>query len=312
MKKLGIKNIIKYMLFGSCLLSSGCLLGGETKFNFDGVYVDATAIDVRAEDQNGQTPLHAATWQGRRGAVEVLLGRGADVNAKGEDIHQLTPLYWAVGRGSLENVRLLLANGADPRIVDAYGRTPFHEAARRSSPEIAELLLEHGADVNAKDNKLVTSLHLAARRSSPEIVELLLEHNADVNAKDNGLVAPLHLAAYCGCLRSAKLLLRAGAKIDAVTRNGRTALDVARIRGKVMVAGHLSACIQSRIEIGSALQVFPVPNDDLSEDDGEHYDGNDTLEYNDESDESNESDKIDTPEIGQGDDLGGVALRLWP
>ena len=75
--------------------------------------------DVRAMDESGATPLHAAAQSSRDSVViAVLLDAGADTNARNR--HGWTPLHWAVsgrpreltGRDGSVVVRLLLQAGA--------------------------------------------------------------------------------------------------------------------------------------------------------------------------------------------------------
>ena len=63
-----------------------------------------------------------------------------------------TPLHDAVSRGHKEVIELLIAKGADVNAKDStFGRTLLHIAAREGHKEIVELLLAKGVDVNAKD-----------------------------------------------------------------------------------------------------------------------------------------------------------------
>ena len=53
--------------------------------------------------------------------------------------------------GHKEVVELLIAKGADVNAKNDGGYTPLHQAAINGHKEIAELLIEKGANVNAKD-----------------------------------------------------------------------------------------------------------------------------------------------------------------
>jgi len=53
---------------------------------------------VNARWNGGLTYLHQAAVKRRNGVVELLIGKGLDVNAKDEDGD--TPLDWANGNGN--------------------------------------------------------------------------------------------------------------------------------------------------------------------------------------------------------------------
>ena len=61
------------------------------------------------------------------------------------------PLHYAVVGGHKEVAELLISKGADVNAKDKDGWTPLHEATMGGHKEVAELLIVKGADVNAKD-----------------------------------------------------------------------------------------------------------------------------------------------------------------
>lgn len=94
--------------------------------------------DISAEDNYGETPLHARAghWQGR---IEILLELGANVN------HQAggrgTPLHRAAAVGNSKTVALLLEYRADPNITNAEGLTALANALRQChNAKIVEML----------------------------------------------------------------------------------------------------------------------------------------------------------------------------
>jgi len=113
-------------------------------------------------------PIHDATDRGDLAAVQAELDRGVSVNAK-NDFGE-TPLHRAA-IGHKEIAELLIDKGAD---VNAKSRgavnlkvdwrlTPLHYAADRGHKEVAELLIDKGADVNAKDDFGFTPLDRAEK-----------------------------------------------------------------------------------------------------------------------------------------------------
>ena len=73
----------------------------------------AAGSDVNAKDEFGRTPLHDATFYGHKEIVELLIAKGADVNAKtsDEDNTPLTPLDGAIEENHTEIADLLRKHG---------------------------------------------------------------------------------------------------------------------------------------------------------------------------------------------------------
>src|SRR5689334_16024158 len=79
--------------------------------------------DVNFKEGNGSLPLIAALAVGKESVVRLLLDLGANVN------HPDGPLHRAAKSGRPNLVRLLLERGAYVNLIDSdYGRTPLHSA----------------------------------------------------------------------------------------------------------------------------------------------------------------------------------------
>ena len=177
--------------------------------------VEPVAEDAQPEPSTAKAPaisIHDAAAAGDIDAVKQHIAAGADVN---ENVLS-TPLHAAALNGHKEIAELLIAKGADVDAKDALGNTPLYNtisfnAALDGYKEIAELLIHNSADVNAQDKNGNTPLHEAATSGLKEVVELLIANGADVNAKKKFGRTPLHGAATKGI---AELLIAKGADED--------------------------------------------------------------------------------------------------
>lgn len=119
-------------------------------------------------------------------------------------------LHYAIQGGHAEAVELLIMRGADVNAKSTWG-TPLHLAASAGHADIAVLLLERGADTNARRLSL-TPLHIAAIVGKTEVVRVLLDHGADINALTDFDEPAWHLAIIKGHAEAAALLRERGTK----------------------------------------------------------------------------------------------------
>jgi len=94
----------------------------------------------------GWTALHHAAFKGQKEVAELLIDKGADVNAK--DKNGGTPLHIASSRGQKEIAELLIASNAEVNAMILFGSykgiTPLDFATKFNRTEIADLLRKHG------------------------------------------------------------------------------------------------------------------------------------------------------------------------
>ena len=85
--------------------------------------------------------LFTAARKGDAAAVEALLQKGVDVNAKWR--YDQTALFPACDRGHIEVVKVLLAHGATIDVHDSfYHATPMSWAFEHGHADIVKLLVE--------------------------------------------------------------------------------------------------------------------------------------------------------------------------
>ncbi len=167
--------------------------------------------NINALDNDGRSPLINAT--GHTNVVKLLLQSGANVNVS--DYYGHSPLIYAADYGyNTEVVELLLKKGANVNAIDNGGRSPLMKAVIRGYTEIVKLLLQSGANVNAIDNNGCFPLINAVINGDTEVVELLLKKGANVNISDNNGCSPLMKAIIFDCTDIVRLLLINGADVD--------------------------------------------------------------------------------------------------
>ncbi|KAK4243683.1 DNA methylase, N-6 adenine-specific, conserved site [Corynascus novoguineensis] len=168
--------------------------------------------DVNAQGGQFGTALQAAVYTGATEIIQLLLNKGADVNAQGGQFG--TALQAAVYEGKIEIVQLLLDVGADVNAQGGQYGTSLQAAAYQGVTEIVRLLINHGADVNNQGGEFGTALQAAVHEGKTEIVDLLLGYGADVNVQGGIYGTALQAAASRGMLEIVRLLLDVGTDVN--------------------------------------------------------------------------------------------------
>ena len=214
--------------------------------------------DVNDENTGGETPLYVAAAKGHKEVAELLIAKGADVNAK---TWGYPPLSWSVWNEDRDMIKLLVTKGTDVNFVPEDDWPFLHYVVWNNDRELVELLLVHGAKLNVNDEKGRTEFrlavseghrslasylvskgakapefHLAACLGDLDRVKSLVEEDMDVDTKDELGWTPLYWATSTAQEEVAEFLIGKGAGIDVRTNDHRTPLHQAARSGAAKLA----------------------------------------------------------------------------
>ncbi|KAH0537282.1 hypothetical protein FGG08_005907 [Glutinoglossum americanum] len=221
-------------------------VGTAAMFGLDNVILslldrglDVNSVHDQENMNGGRTPLHEAASAGQAATMQLLISKGANLEAT--DSRGDTPLHLAATSDHEDIVRLLLEQGVNIEAYSHSSRTPLWCAAETNSVSTFKELLKHGADTSVRKSQswLEPLLHNAARDGFDLIVELLLQHGADPDLATGGFntnsMTPLHFAAEEGHDEVVRVLLDHKAKCICYTGRGETPLHLAAMDGRDVV-----------------------------------------------------------------------------
>ncbi|XP_049330510.1 ankyrin repeat domain-containing protein 27 isoform X2 [Astyanax mexicanus] len=156
---------------------------------------DPYIVTPYSRDDRGYTPLHVAAICGQSLLIDLLVSKGAPVNAT--DYHSLTPLHLSCQKGYQGVTLLLLHYKANTDAQDNNGNTPLHLACMYGHEDCVKALVYydmHTCQLNVQNDKGDTALHIAARWGYEGIIEVLLENGASTLNHNKANQTPLHCA----------------------------------------------------------------------------------------------------------------------
>ena len=149
-------------------------------------------------------------------SVKQFLDEGFQVDM---DSELGTALHYAIHANHKEVAELLVSRGADVNAKNWRGRSPLFFV--NGSLDLVEFLIENGADIDARDSTGSTVLHYASLfqgpsfggRPRPSIFAVeLLRLGVNVNIRDDNGSTPLDWAYSMGRMRNASLFLDNGGR----------------------------------------------------------------------------------------------------
>jgi len=209
-----------------------------------GQLLEQDKMFANAANDQGTPPLIMAVQNGFVEIAELLLGAGAEVDAR--DARGFTALLWAVFGNHRELAERLVDRGADVAVQHpALGSAvdlAFHMECQRGASGLTEYLINKGAafDPNAAGPRGLNRLRIAVMLGSTDMARWLIEQGADVDmpSPKDGTTA-ITWAAYKGNLEMTDVLVAAGADVDFADAQGAPPLKKAVERGHAQVVRRL-------------------------------------------------------------------------
>jgi len=197
---------------------------------------NADDSSVAGEQDFGITPDQLLWEAAREGDLEKLqtqLDSGADVDYKGP--FGATPLLIGVREENREVIEVLVSKGAnvDARTMISW---PLSLAIENEDVATVSVLVEAGANLEAANQKGWTALMLAAHKGNLDMVRLFSENGAKINEESMGEdpVNALLIAVDGGYTDIVKVLLKNGASTEMKDGTPNAALEFAREQRKSM------------------------------------------------------------------------------
>lgn len=160
-----------------------------------------------------RTPLILAAKRGFTELVDILLSKGAEINARdrndGSPLEKGTSaLMWASWGDHLETAKALFNHGKKPDLEfkDREGATALWMASVNESLPMVQFLQSKGARINNGNKQGQSILTTTLVHKNFEVLDFLVTKGADINMLDNGGLSPLMHAMLTGPNKRAETL----------------------------------------------------------------------------------------------------------
>ena len=220
-----------------------------------------SGAELEARDADGDTAFVCACAFGQLGCAWALLGAGSDLNATSPD-KGVTGLMYAAASGFAGLIPRLVASGAELEAVDRgdKGETALMWACGQGEMGCAAALLLAGSNVNAVSTGLqrgLTALSIASVNGHAALIPLLVESGAELEARDANGDNAFVVACSHGKLECVVALLDAGSDVNAGSgEEGHTGLIFAAAEGH-------TALITLLVASGGKLNTVVAHDDDM-------------------------------------------------
>lgn len=214
-------------------------------------------LQVNAQGDLGDTPLHNVSRVGNIGVARTLLDLHADQSI--EDDQDRNPLTVAWQNGHLGLTKVLqdypqrTSHTCNSPPEDSH--LPLWSMAKLGHQDLLEFALQtRKAEVQTRDPDTgSTALHWAIRANKLEVARMLLEAGAKTSDLDDHNRTPLHIAAYLSNYEATELLLQFDANPNVRNSWGLTPLSISQSQEQYFLAVRLLEALEARPSQDGAL-----------------------------------------------------------
>jgi len=165
--------------------------------------------NINAQDGDGNTALHWASWFRWDMILSQLIERGARVdlgNSSGE-----TPVHWAAKSSNATGLETMTKHDRGTLSQrDCDGFTPFLISAQNDNAPLMEWMYLKGVSVEEQDDFGRTALQWACYKGHRRTVQWLLSRSASIAHRDHEGMTAVHWAALKGHDHVAEMLMDVG------------------------------------------------------------------------------------------------------
>jgi len=175
--------------------------------------VPAPIGNINEMNQSGESPCYIASRQGHDKAVQILVDRGANVNARGGEYGNA--LQAASSGGHDKVVQILINGGADITAQGGQYGIALEAASSGGHDKVVQILIDRGADITAQGGQYGNALQAASYGGHDKVVQILIDRGADINAQGEFYGNALIAAAAGGSEKMVQMLIDLGADANA-------------------------------------------------------------------------------------------------
>lgn len=187
--------------------------------------------DINKETKNNDTPFHQLCINSGCNEIDYVLEK-CDIRRE----YILSEMMFARNQGNITLLHSLIAHYRQP-IQNEHFANIWFEVVETNQVEIINLLIERGIDINITNTiRKHCALHIASVRGYLDVVQNILRQDntiLDMKSYIHGYT-PLHIACLNGHVEICEILINNGANITEKTNTGKSLLQLAFHKSKVM------------------------------------------------------------------------------